>query len=309
MLQHTPVLLAEALAALEVRAGGRYLDATFGRGGHTAAILERAGREGRVVAIDRDSEAIQAGRERFAADKRLTLVSSPFSRLGAIAAEAGLPGGFDGVLLDLGVSSPQLDDAVRGFSFAQDGPLDMRMDNTTGANAAAFLAKAPEHEIARVIREYGEERFARRIAREIIAARREAPITRTVQLADIIARAVPKRELGKHPATRTFQAIRIHVNQEFAEIEAGLDGALAALAPAGRLCAISFHSLEDGIVKRFMQRHSLEDPVYAGLPEVPAHALPKLRRIGRAIHPSEAEVAANPRARSAVMRVAERLPA
>lgn len=307
MLQHKPVLLEEALAALKVRAGGCYLDATFGRGGHTAAILERAGAQGRVVAIDRDPEAIQAGRVRFATDKRVTLVMSPFSKLSAVAAEVGLVGRFDGVLLDFGVSSPQLDDAARGFSFAQDGPLDMRMDNSTGAAAAAFVAKAPEHEIARVIREYGEERFAKRIAREIAAARREAPITRTAQLAAIVARAVPAREPGKHPATRTFQAIRIHVNDEFTEIQAALVGALDALAPGGRLCAISFHSLEDGLVKRFMQKHSQEDPVYAGLPEVPAHARPKLQRVGRAIHPSDAEVAANARARSAVMRVAERV--
>jgi 16S rRNA (cytosine1402-N4)-methyltransferase len=307
MLQHKPVLLEEALAALDVRSGGRYLDATFGRGGHTAAILERTGQEGRVVAIDRDPEAIRAGRERFATEPRLTLVNVPFSHLGAVAADMSLVGGFDGVLLDLGVSSPQLDDAARGFSFAQDGPLDMRMDDSQGASAAEFLAKAPPHELARVIREYGEERFAKRIAREIVAARQEAPITRTAQLAEIVARAVPTREPGKHPATRTFQAIRIHVNDEFAEIETALDASLVALAPRGRLCVISFHSLEDAIVKRFMQKNSQEDPVYAGLPDIPPHALPKLRRIGRAVHPSEAEVAANPRARSAVMRAAERM--
>ena len=306
---HTPVLLAEALAALEVRVGGRYLDATFGRGGHTAAILERVGKEGRVVAIDRDPEAIQAGRARFAAEERLTLVMSPFARIAAVAAEMGLVGGFDGVLLDLGVSSPQLDDAARGFSFAQDGPLDMRMDNTSGAHAADFVARAPEHELARVIRDYGEERFAKRIARSIVEARREAPIGRTAQLAEIVARAVPKREPGKHPATRTFQAIRIQVNDEFAQIEAALAGALPALAAHGRLAVISFHSLEDGIAKRFIQKHSLEDPVYAGLPDIPAHARPTLKRIGRAIHPTEAEIAANPRARSAVMRVAERIAA
>jgi 16S rRNA (cytosine1402-N4)-methyltransferase len=309
MLQHTPVLLEEVLAALEVRAGGRYLDATFGRGGHTAAILERAGKEGRVVAIDRDPEAIRAGHARFAADERLTLVNSPFSRLKALIEERGLVGGFDGVLLDLGVSSPQLDDAARGFSFAQDGPLDMRMDNRSGASAADFLARAREREIERVIKDYGEERFAKRIARAIVAARAVEPLTRTAQLAEIVARAVPTREPGKHPATRTFQAVRIHVNDELGEIETALRGALDALAPGGRLCVISFHSLEDSIVKRFMQKHSQEDPVYAGLPDVPAHARPKLRRIGRAVHPSDAEVAANPRARSSIMRVAERLAA
>jgi len=309
MLQHTPVLLQEVLAALDVRAGGRYLDATFGRGGHSAAILERTGTEGRVVAIDRDRQAIRAGRERFAAESRLTLVSGPFSRLGAVAAQMGLSGRFDGVLLDLGVSSPQLDDAARGFSFAHDGALDMRMDNSAGSSAADFVARAPEREIARVIRDYGEERFAKRIAHEIVSARREAPIARTAQLAEIVARAVRTREPGKHPATRTFQAIRIHVNDELAEIQAALDGSLAALAVDGRLCVISFHSLEDAIVKRFMQKHSTEDPVYAGLPDVPAHARPKLRRIGRAVHASDEEIARNPRSRSAVMRVAQRLAA
>jgi 16S rRNA (cytosine1402-N4)-methyltransferase len=309
MTLHTPVLLQEVLAALDLRAGGRYLDATFGRGGHSAAILERLGPQGSVIAFDRDPAAIAAGRERFANDARMTLVSSAFSRLSTVVEQMGLVGGIDGVLLDLGVSSPQLDDASRGFSFMQDGPLDMRMDDSGGSSAADFVAKASEHEIARVIREYGEDRFAKRIARAIVAARREAPIVRTLQLAQIVAQSIPVREPGKHPATRTFQAIRIQVNQEFEEIRAALAGSLAVLAPGGRLCAISFHSLEDGIVKRFMQQQSQEDPVYAGLPDVPAHALPKLRRIGKAIHPSAAEVAANPRARSAVMRVAERIAA
>lgn len=309
MFEHTPVFLEEALAALDVRDGGRYLDATFGRGGHTAAILQRVGRQGRVVAIDRDPDAIRAGRERFATDERLTLVHGPFSRVAQMVREMGMVGEFNGVLLDLGVSSPQLDDAARGFSFAQDGPLDMRMNNSSGQTAAEWLAKAPEHEIARVIRDFGEERFARRIARGIVQARGEQPITRTLQLAAIIASAVPMREPGKHPATRSFQAIRIQVNQEFDEIEAALEGTLMALAPQGRICAISFHSLEDGIVKRFMQKHSQEDPVYAGLPEVPAHARPKLRRVGRAIHPAAAEVERNPRARSAIMRIAEKVAA
>lgn len=306
---HTPVLLDEVLDALGVRAGGRYLDATFGRGGHTAAILARIGAQGRVVAIDRDPAAIRAGLEVFASEQRLTLVSIPFSQLAQVIADAQRPEGFDGVLLDLGVSSPQLDDAARGFSFTQDGPLDMRMDNSTGFTAAQWLAKASEQDIVRVIREFGEERFAKRIARAIVQARHEQPIVRTLQLAAIVAAAVPVREPGKHPATRTFQAIRIHVNRELEEIEAALAATLEVLAPGGRLCAISFHSLEDGIVKRFMQKHSQEDPVYAGLPNIPAHARPKLRRIGRAIHPSSEEVDRNPRARSAIMRVAERVAA
>jgi 16S rRNA (cytosine1402-N4)-methyltransferase len=312
-VEHTPVLLEEVLAALQVSAGGRYLDATFGRGGHTAEILERVGHEGRV-AIDRDPEAIRAGEARFAASGalaqgRLTLVSSPFSQLARVAGEMGMAQGFNGVLLDLGVSSPQLDNAARGFSFAQDGPLDMRMNNTAGSTAADWVARTPEFEIVRVLRDYGEERFAKRIAGAIVAARVMQPIIRTLQLAQIVAAAVPVREPGKHPATRTFQAIRIAVNREFDEIEAALAASLEVLAPGGRLCAISFHSLEDALVKRFMQTHSREDPVYAGLPEVPLHAQPKLRRIGRAIHPSAAEVGRNPRSRSAIMRVAERLAA
>ncbi len=311
--QHTPVLLEEVLASMQVKEGGRYLDATFGRGGHTAAILDRIGSSGCVVAVDRDPHAIRAGHERFGDDAlasgRLRLVESPFSRLVQVAKDLGMVGGFDGVLLDLGVSSPQLDDAARGFSFAQDGPLDMRMNNRAGMTAADWLARAPEHEIARVIRDFGEERFAKRIARAIVNARHERPIARTLELADIVARAVPTREPGKHPATRTFQAIRIQVNQEFEEIEQALAGSLEVLAHGGRLAVISFHSLEDGMVKRFMQQHSTEDPVYAGLPEVPAHARPKLRRIGRAIHPGEAEVNANPRSRSAILRVAERVAA
>lgn len=307
--QHTPVLLDEALAALDVRSGGCYLDATFGRGGHTAAILDRVGQEGRVVAIDRDPEAIRAGRERFGNDARLTLVSSPFSQLLSIVNELELAGRLDGVLLDLGVSSPQLDDASRGFSFAQDGPLDMRMDNTIGLTAAAWLARASETEIARVIREYGEERFAKRIAHAIVSRRSQAPLTHTAELAEVVAGAVRTREPGKHPATRTFQAIRIHINREFEEIDAALEATLVALRAGGRLAVISFHSLEDTRVKRFIQRHSQEDPVFAGLPEVPAYARAKLRRVGKAIHPSQAEVERNPRARSAIMRVAERLAA
>lgn len=307
------MLLQEVLAALQVTAGGCYLDATFGRGGHTAEILERAGAQGRVVAIDRDAEAIRAGQQRFAASDaltqgRLTLVGSPFSQMARVVREMGMVRGFNGVLLDLGVSSPQLDNAARGFSFAQDGPLDMRMNNTAGMTAADWVAKTSEHEIVRVLREYGEERFAKRIAGAIVRARVQ-PITSTLQLAQIVSAAVPMREPGKHPATRTFQAIRIAVNQELEEIATALAASLDVLAPGGRLCVISFHSLEDAAVKRFMQSHSQEDPVYAGLPEVPAHARPKLRRLGRAVHPSAEEVSRNPRARSAIMRVAERLAA
>jgi 16S rRNA (cytosine1402-N4)-methyltransferase len=309
MEAHAPVLLGEALEGLNVQPAGRYLDATFGRGGHTAELLATLGPAGAVVAFDRDPEAIRAGRERFGAEPRLTLIRGPFGRLTELLAAAGQAPGFDGMLFDLGVSSPQLDNAARGFSFLHDGPLDMRMDNETGITAAAWLARAPEHEIATVIREYGEERFAKRIARAIVAARHAEPLTRTTQLAKVVAEAIPAWEPGKHPATRTFQAIRIHVNAELAEIDTALAQSVDLLNPQGRLCVISFHSLEDGRVKRFMQRQSQEDPVYAGLPEIPAHARPRLRRVGKAIHPRDEEIRRNPRARSAILRVAERLAA
>jgi 16S rRNA (cytosine1402-N4)-methyltransferase len=298
--EHTPVLLDEVLAGLSVRPDGRYCDATFGRGGHTAAILGALGPAGRVVAIDRDPEAIRAGRRRFAAEARLTLVQGSFGSLEERVRAAGFEGELDGVLLDLGVSSPQLDEAARGFSFMQDGPLDMRMDNESGQSAAQWLAKAGEREIADVIRGLGEERFARRIARAIVAARAEAPITRTAALAALVAEAVPTREPGKHPATRTFQAIRIHVNGELDALESVLPQAVRLLAPGGRLCVISFHSLEDRIVKRYIRREEQGDP---------AHARARLKRVSGAVMAGENEVRANPRARSAVLRVAERLAA
>jgi 16S rRNA (cytosine1402-N4)-methyltransferase len=307
--EHTPVLPDEVLAGLAVRADGRYCDATFGRGGHTAAILGALGPAGRVVAIDRDPDAIRAGQLRFAGEPRLTLVRGSFGQLEERVRAAGLEGELHGVLLDLGVSSPQLDEARRGFSFMQDGPLDMRMDNEAGLSAAQWLARAGEREIATVLGTLGEERYARRIARAIVAARSVEPIERTAALARIVASAVPTREPGKHPATRTFQAIRIHVNGELDALESALPQAVRLLEPGGRLCVISFHSLEDRIVKRFIRREEQGDPVYAGLPNVPPHARPRLKRVGRAIEASDAEVARNPRARSAVLRVAERVAA
>lgn len=318
--KHVPVLLDEALAALNIgddRANAWYIDATFGRGGHSAAILSRLGPHGRLIALDRDRAAIAAGREKFGAESRLTLAHAAFGALaktiGGVLSNVGETGGsiskFAGVLFDLGVSSPQLDDASRGFSFMQDGPLDMRMDDSSGVTAAQWLANAPERDIVRVLRDFGEERFAKRIARAIVEARAATPVATTAQLAAIVAAAVPTREPGKHPATRTFQAIRMQVNAELPQIESALEQTLDLLAPGGRLCVISFHSLEDRLVKHFMQRHSQEDPVYAGLPDVPPHARPKLKRIGRAIHPSDEEVARNPRSRSAIMRVAERVAA
>jgi 16S rRNA (cytosine1402-N4)-methyltransferase len=307
--EHTPVLLDEVLAGLEVRPDGRYCDATFGRGGHAAAILAALGPAGRVYAIDRDPEAIAAGRARFGAEPRLTLIRGSFGRLEELVRAAGLEGELHGVVLDLGVSSPQLDEARRGFSFMQDGPLDMRMDNESGQSASQWLARASEREIVDVLRTLGEERFARRIARRLVEARAVEPITRTAQLAALVAAAVPTREPGKHPATRTFQAIRIHINGELDLLESALPQAVRLLAPGGRLCVISFHSLEDRIVKRYVQREIEGDPVYAGLPSIPPAARPKLRRVGAKVVASPAEVDRNPRARSAVLRIAERLAA
>jgi 16S rRNA (cytosine1402-N4)-methyltransferase len=306
---HTPVLRDEVLEGLAVRSDGCYCDATFGRGGHTAEILAALGASGRVIAIDRDPEAVAAGRRRFAGEPRLTLIRGSFGRLEELVRATGFKGKLNGVLMDLGVSSPQLDEARRGFSFMQDGPLDMRMDNETGQSAAHWLTHAGEGEIARVLRSLGEERFARRIARSLVAAREAAPIETTAQLARIVADAVPTREPGKHPATRTFQAIRIHVNGELEELEAALPQAVELLASGGRLCVISFHSLEDRLVKRFIRREAQGDPVYAGLPQIPPHARPRLVRVGRAIRPQAAEIERNPRSRSSIMRIAERVAA
>lgn len=306
---HAPVLLGEALEALAVRKEGSYLDATLGRGGHSAAILERLGEAGKILAVDRDPEAIRAGQRRFVGDPRVSIVRGNFAELGRIAAQAGFAGGFDGVLLDVGVSSPQLDDPARGFSFMRDGPLDMRMDPDSGISAADWLASASERELAQVLREYGEERHARRIAHALVAARAEGPIATTGRLAALIAAAVPGREPGKHPATRSFQAIRIFINDELGALDAALEQSLDLLKPGGRLCVISFHSLEDRRVKRFIRGHSVEAEPWRGLPDVPAHARPALRPVGKAVHAAETEVAANPRARSAVLRAAERLAA
>jgi 16S rRNA (cytosine1402-N4)-methyltransferase len=304
---HTPVLLPQVLDALNIDASGNYLDATYGRGGHAGAILERLTANGRLLCLDRDSTAVAAAKVRFAGDVRVSIFQAPFSSLAACADQV-LPGlKLDGVLLDLGVSSPQLDDPSRGFSFMQDGPLDMRMTAGEGASAADVVNQAPLGELIRIFREYGEERFAPRIARAIVQDRAERPFERTLQLAEMIARVVRSKE-SKHPATRVFQALRIHVNQELRELEAGLDAAFERLAPRGRLAVISFHSLEDRMVKQFMRRHALADPMYAGLPNIPAHARPKLQLVGKALEADAEEIAANPRARSARLRIAERLP-
>ncbi len=304
---HRPVLLEEALTALNIRADGQYVDGTFGRGGHSGAILDRLGPQGRLLALDKDPAAVAEGERRFGDDPRFTIRQTSFAGIGEVARTLGWLGRVDGILLDLGVSSPQLDDAARGFSFRHDGPLDMRMDPTSGPSAADWLAMAGEAEIARVLKEYGEERFARRIARAIVRARAEAPITTTGRLAAIVAAAVPTREPGKDPATRSFQAIRIFINRELEDLQAFLDQVLAVLAPGGRLAVISFHSLEDRLVKRFIREQEKGDRFPPDMPVTVAQLQPKLRAVGKPIRPTETEVRENPRARSAILRVAERL--
>ena len=302
---HVPVLLDEALEALRIDPNGTYVDATFGRGGHSRAILQRLGTHGRLLALDRDPTAVAAAAD--ISDPRFTIVHAPFSDLGLVLDEHGIAR-IDGLLLDVGVSSPQIDEPARGFSFRQDGPLDMRMDPTRGPSAAQWLEEVDEDELAHIIRKYGEERFAKQVARAIVTARQAGPLTGTRQLAQVVAQAVRKREPGQDPATRTFQAIRIHVNRELEELEAALGQGLQHLAPRGRLVAIAFHSLEDRLVKQFIRRHSTVPDDLARLPLREDQLPPRpLAAIGRAIKPSAAEVAANPRARSAVMRVAERV--
>jgi 16S rRNA (cytosine1402-N4)-methyltransferase len=301
---HQPVLLAEAIEALRIRPDATYVDATFGRGGHSTAILSRLGSRGRLLAIDRDPEAVAAARA--IADPRFSIRHAPFSMLAEVLRDAGR-GPVDGLLFDLGVSSPQLEAPERGFSFRADAPLDMRMDPTRGESAADWLARATEGELRGVIKEYGEERFAGPIAKAIAAARARRGIRTTGELAGVVAAAVRTRERGQDPATRTFQALRIHVNQELAELSLALPQARDALVPGGRLVVISFHSLEDRIVKRF-----LRDEAAPQLPErLPVKATempqPRLTLVGKPVRPAAAEVDANPRARSAVMRVAERL--
>jgi 16S rRNA (cytosine1402-N4)-methyltransferase len=295
------------MQALGVTADGVYIDATFGRGGHARAILERLGPAGRLLAADRDPEALASGAALAAAEPRLTLAHAAFHDLPGLVEQAGLTRRVDGLLADLGVSSPQLDSPERGFAFSAEGPLDMRMDPAAGSSAAEWLGTAQERDIAQVLRDYGEERFARRIARAICTARAERPIATTRQLADLCERAVPTREPGKHPATRTFQALRIQVNAELDELKALLAGALDLLAAGGRLVVISFHSLEDRIVKRFIRDESRGGALPKGVPVTDDQVPRRLKPIGGAVRASEEEVRANPRARSAVLRAAERL--
>ena len=304
VLRHIPVMLNEAVEGLAVREGGRYLDGTFGRGGHARAVLSCLGPDGRLLLMDRDPQAIATAQKEFAGDPRVSIRHANFSTL---AEWDETVEGLDGVLLDLGVSSPQLDEAARGFSFMVDAPLDMRMDTTQGESAADFLAHADEREIADVLWTFGEERFSRKIARAIIEHRNESPITRTGELAALIERVVGRREPGKHPATRSFQALRIRVNGELDALQRGLGAALERLKAGGRLSVISFHSLEDRAVKLFIRDHAGRvQGSRRGPPVVAAPA--RLAAVGKAQFPSDAEQAANPRARSAVLRVAEKLP-
>lgn len=306
-LQHLPVMLAEVLAALAVKPDGRYLDATFGRGGHSRAILEKLGPHGRLYAIDCDAEAVRAAQAQLARDTRFQVVKGRFSMLSRYVENWGIAAQVDGIVLDLGVSSPQLDDGARGFSFRREGPLDMRMEQDAGISAQDWINNAEAAEIAQVLRTLGEERFAMRIARGIVNARARQAITSTTELAAIVAAAVPTREVGKDPATRSFQAIRMHINRELEELEAVLPQALAALAADGRLAVISFHSLEDRVVKNFIRTHAKGDAFPLDLPVTHAMLQPSLRALGKAQYPSAAEIARNPRARSAVLRAAIRV--
>lgn len=306
--QHTTVLLTPAIEALAIKREGIYIDGTFGRGGHSQLILSQLGAKGRLIAIDRDLQAMAAAQT--IADERFTFIHGEFSRLGEYARQLNIEGQIAGILLDLGVSSPQLDDASRGFSFMRDGPLDMRMDRSKGVPASEWLQKTSADDIAWVLRTFGEERFAKRIAGAIVTQNRIAPLTRTLQLAQLIEQVSPKKEKHKHPATRTFQAIRIYLNSELEEVAQALAASLTALALGGRLAVISFHSLEDRIVKQFIAQQSKGPQVPAGLPltDVQLKQLgeARLKGLGK-VKPDAAELAQNPRSRSAILRAAERI--
>jgi 16S rRNA (cytosine1402-N4)-methyltransferase len=306
-LQHVTVLLQEAVDALVTNPAGFYVDGTFGRGGHSALILSQLAADGQLLGIDKDLAAIAVANERFAGDSRFAIAHGSFAELADLIEARGLTGKVDGVLLDLGVSSPQLDEAERGFSFQNDGPLDMRMDQTRGQSAADWVNTAEEADIAWVLKEFGEERFAKRMARAIVAERQKTPFTRTKHLAEVIKEANPAWEKGKHPATRAFQAIRIHVNNELTDLDAVLEQALKVLAVGGRLVVISFHSLEDRVVKRFIRRQEQGDPVPLGVPIRDEQLNKRMRSCGKAVKASDTEVDANVRSRSAIMRIAEKI--
>lgn len=310
--QHISVLLNESIDGLAIKPNGVYIDGTFGRGGHSRTILSKLGENGRLFSIDRDPTAIAEAHK--IDDSRFTIIHGPFSKMADYAEDLGLTGKIDGVLLDLGVSSPQLDDAERGFSFMKDGPLDMRMDPTTGISASQWLMQADVDDISWVLKEFGEERFAKRIARAIIAHREDdekEPLSRTSHLAKLISDASPSREKKKHPATRSFQAIRIYINSELEEIDTALKGALSILAPEGRLSVISFHSLEDRMVKRFMRKESRGPEVPHGIPltedQIKELGSAALKTVSKAIKPSSQEVEINNRSRSSMLRIAEKL--
>ncbi|HIQ41350.1 Ribosomal RNA small subunit methyltransferase H [Pseudomonas sp. THAF187a] len=307
--RHITVLLDEAVEGLAVRGDGCYMDGTFGRGGHSRLILQKLGPDGRLLGFDKDPLAIATGEALAAEDGRFVVVQRSFAELGEEAVVRGLDGQVSGILLDLGVSSPQLDDPERGFSFLNDGPLDMRMNPDAGVSAADWIARADEDEIARVFKDYGEERFAKRMARAVVQRRVEQPFTRTADLAKVLTEANPAWEKGKNPATRAFQGIRIFVNNELGDLERGLEAALESLEVGGRLVVISFHSLEDRIVKQFMKRQAKgeADKLPRDLPIIPKAFEPRLKLIGKPVYASDEELKANPRSRSAVMRIAEKL--
>ena len=302
---HTPVMLREVLEALAIKPDGIYMDGTFGRGGHGRELLARLGEQGRLFALDKDPEAIATGNLLAEADHRFSIKQSSFADMDNLLGEQAVQM-FDGIMLDLGVSSPQLDDPQRGFSFRAEGPLDMRMNPAQGISAADWLADASESEITRVLREFGEERKARIIARSIVTSRQQQPITTTAQLAQLIDSAIGRRQDKKHPATKSFQAIRIFINNELADLATGLVTIIRHLRPGGRLAVISFHSLEDRIVKRTLREAAQAGPFYRKLPPAPG-ARAVLRLVGKAQFPSEEEISLNPRSRSAVLRVAEKL--
>lgn len=306
--EHLPVLLQEAVEALAIRPDGIYLDGTFGRGGHSKSIMQQLGPEGRLLAVDKDPEAIRTAAELFGDDERFEIVRGSFTMLEQEVKQRGWTGKVNGILLDLGVSSPQLDDADRGFSFRADGPLDMRMDPDSGISAADWLAKASDGDIADALKEYGEERYAKRIARAIVDSReQDGPILTTGRLAKVVTAANPRWEKNKDPATRSFQGIRIYINRELDDLDDVLTQVLNILAPGGRLAVISFHSLEDRRVKQFMRREARGGEFPLDLPITQAEFNPNIRLVGKAVRASESELAINPRARSAVLRIAERM--
>ena len=303
---HVPVLLGPVLKGLDIKTDGLYVDGTFGRGGHSSAILEQLNADGRLIAIDRDPQAIASAATALLDDQRFELIRCEIAELATKLSEKGLDGKIDGLLFDLGVSSPQLDEAERGFSFLRDGPLDMRMDPDSGISAAEWLNSADEKTLKQALYQFGEERDAPRIARAIVSARQDARIETTGELAAVVSSVIPAHTRKKHPATKTFQAIRIVINEELEQLQSALAQSVDLLAKGGRLCVISFHSLEDRIVKRFMRDASRETEQYRGMPDVPAEYRPKLRLVGKVITATAAEIAANVRSRSARLRVAER---